>query len=226
MRAFALGVLLVATPVTAQEELGNDPRYRMVEYRTGGVFQLPVSSETPQTILFAPGERILSVLLGDPGDYSVSVSGSGDSLLLQVKGNASPTIMNVRTDMRSYEIELIAGGYVLVPHVIHFSRSKDAQPTPEDLPLPEPLAGTSYRISGSRELRPASISDDGSKTFIVWRDDQAMPAIFALGPTGQEEMVDGYVRAGVFTIDRVYRRIVFRIDRKTATARRIFKNDE
>ncbi len=38
---------------------------------------------------------------------------------------------------------------------------------------------------------------------------------------GGEEIVDGYMRDGVFTIDRVYTRLVFRIDRKVAEADRL-----
>ena len=47
-----------------------------------------------------------------------------------------------------------------------------------------------------------------------------MPATFAFGPTGEEQMVEGYMRGGVFTIDRVYEQLIFRIDKDAARARR------
>jgi type IV secretion system protein VirB9 len=75
-----------------------------------------------------------------------------------------------------------------------------------------------YNVRGNRELRPSAITDDGSKTYIEWRPDQAIPAVFALDRLKREEMVNGYMRDDVFTIDRVYDRLVFRIDRATATA--------
>lgn len=78
-----------------------------------------------------------------------------------------------------------------------------------------------YRLSGERALRPAQIADDGIHTYIIWTEQQALPAVFAISPTGTEEMVDGYMRQGVFTIDRIHQKLVFRIDKKAAKAERI-----
>ena len=78
-----------------------------------------------------------------------------------------------------------------------------------------------YRVSGAVELRPVRISDDGTHTYIVWAPDQALPAVFAVSPAGAEEMVDGYMRNDVFTIDRIQPQLVFRIDKKLARAKRI-----
>lgn len=78
-----------------------------------------------------------------------------------------------------------------------------------------------YKLSGAIELRPARISDDGTHTYITWASDQALPAVFAVTATGTEEMVDGYMRNDVFTIDRIHPQLVFRIDKKIARAKRI-----
>jgi type IV secretion system protein VirB9 len=78
-----------------------------------------------------------------------------------------------------------------------------------------------YRLSGAVELRPVQMSDDGVRTYIVWSEQQDLPAVFAINTTGGEEMVDGYMRGTVFTIDRIHRRLMFRIDRKAARADRI-----
>lgn len=78
-----------------------------------------------------------------------------------------------------------------------------------------------YRVTGERALRPEQMSDDGEKTYLVWHPDHALPAVFAINDFGGEEIVDGYMRNGIFTIDRVYSRLVFRIDRKVAKASRL-----
>ena len=78
-----------------------------------------------------------------------------------------------------------------------------------------------YRVTGEKALRPESIRDDGVHTYLIWHPDQALPAVFAINASGDEEIVDGYMRDGVFTIDRVYAKLVFRIDRKTAKAERL-----
>lgn len=80
-----------------------------------------------------------------------------------------------------------------------------------------------YRVSGEKALRPTQMSDDGEKTYLIWDADQALPAVFAVNDIGGEEIVDGYMRDGVFTIDRVYSKLVFRIDRKVAKAVRLLR---
>ncbi|MBK8373474.1 MAG: TrbG/VirB9 family P-type conjugative transfer protein [Sphingomonadales bacterium] len=80
-----------------------------------------------------------------------------------------------------------------------------------------------YRVTGEKALRPAQMSDDGEKTYLIWDADQALPAVFAVNDIGGEEIVDGYMRDGVFTIDRVYSKLVFRIDRKVAKAVRLLR---
>lgn len=69
-------------------------------------------------------------------------------------------------------------------------------------------------------MRPASVRDNGAKTVIEYAPGQSLPAVFAIGPTGDEEVVDGYMRDGLFVIDRVHEELVFRIDKAKATARR------
>jgi type IV secretion system protein VirB9 len=78
-----------------------------------------------------------------------------------------------------------------------------------------------YKVSGNRELRPTLIRDDGLRTYIEWGPSQAIPAVFAADRRGREQMVNGAMRSGTFTIDRVYEHLVFRIDRAKAVARRL-----
>lgn len=91
------------------------------------------------------------------------------------------------------------------------------------LPAPPALEEGRYRVSGAAELRPVQIGDDGVHTYIVWSDQQDLPAVFSVNAAGTEEMVDGYMRSGTFTIDRIHRKLVFRIDRKAAKAERVGK---
>lgn len=78
-----------------------------------------------------------------------------------------------------------------------------------------------YKVSGNRALRPIRMHDDGMRTYIEWDQDQALPAVFVLNEMGQEETTDGYMREGIYTIDRVNRRLIFRIGKDSAKAERI-----
>lgn len=85
---------------------------------------------------------------------------------------------------------------------------------------PAPVAESHYRLSGDRALRPVRITDDGVHMYLEWSPEQDLPAVFSVGTLG-EGMVEGYMRGGIFIIDRVYGELVFRIDKKWARARRV-----
>lgn len=89
--------------------------------------------------------------------------------------------------------------------------------------LTRTAAMTGYKLSGEKSLRPSRIGDDGVHTYIEWSEDQALPAVFAVNALGEEEMVDGYMRQDIFTIDRVHQRLVFRIGKKLAKAERVIR---
>ena len=69
-------------------------------------------------------------------------------------------------------------------------------------------------------MLPSSIRDDGSKTYREWSPVKAIPAVLAIDRLKREEMINGYMRGSVFTIDRVYDHLVFRLDKVFAEARR------
>jgi Type IV secretory pathway, VirB9 components len=222
MRALAIALAaLVAGPAGAQQLPALDARIISIRVRETGLIHIGTSPEVIQTILFSQSERIASVVLSDPTAFMVNVAGTSDSLALRTAGPSAHAVMTVRTDVRTYDFELVSGELRLAPPVIRLTRYQEYK-------LPQqrtPVAQTSYRLSGSKALRPTAISDDGEKTFIEWAGDRAMPATFALGPTGAEQMVDGYMRDGKFTIDRVYPALIFRIDKQAARAIRLQKKD-
>lgn len=221
MRLGLVIALGLAAPALAQT--ADDPRLRTFAYEAGRIYHIPTSPQAPQTVLFAPGEQIRSIIVSDPAAYQVQVAPSGDSLTFRAAGTAALAAVSIKTDRGEYQLELapVIGDAARVPQIVKFSRSSQISAVASPpLLAPTLLSDVSYRVKGSDALRPQSIGDDGSKTYITWRADQALPAVFALGPSGSEEMVDGYVRAGRFTIDRVYDRLLFKLDREVARAER------
>lgn len=219
-RVIAVVLVALALPQAAGAAPGDDPRILELDAGGTGMFHISTSPETTQTVLFAPGERIRSVIISDPGAYQVAVSGGGDSLTLKANGLSALAVVTVRTDSRGYELELVPERTGAVPSVVRFARMAQRQ-LPVVAASPAQAAGFDWKVSGSSALRPLAIRDDGQHTFIEWHKDQAMPAIFAVGAAGSEEMVEGYVRGGQLTIDRVYRELIFRIDSEKAAARRV-----
>lgn len=77
-----------------------------------------------------------------------------------------------------------------------------------------------FRVSGDKELRPVSIHDDGRRTFIRWRQDQAIPAIFIINAQGEEVAAAWRLIDGTFVIQGVPSALRFRIDKDVAKATR------
>jgi type IV secretion system protein VirB9 len=229
-RLALLLVLMLPTPAWAPPPPpppppAGDGRYQTLAYDAETTAHVSTAPDAVQTLLLAPDELIRSVQLSDPNAYLVIVAGRGDSLSFRANGPNAFATMTVQTDQRHYSLELAAGPGREAPAVVRFTYGMSVAAAPlamESISAPQ---GITYRLAGNKSFQPAGIKDDGSKTYISWRDDQAIPAIFAVSPSGAEEMVDGYVRGGLFTIDHVYEQLIFRIDRQQATARRIVKRD-
>lgn len=214
-----LVAVLVSVGAGAQEQTGADPRIATLAVTPSGYMRLNAAPDASQTLLFRPNERITSVVLSDPNAFFVTVSGAGDSLALRAANASAFGIMSVRTTFTSYEFELIASAAFVTPAVTRLVDRPINQPgTSEPSQAMASANRTRYRLSGSKGLRPTAVIDDGVKTYIQWAPDQALPATFAIGPTGDEQMVDGYMRAGIYTLDRVYEILIFRIDKSSAKA--------
>jgi type IV secretion system protein VirB9 len=222
---FAMMLLaLVAVPVEASAQVApipsnDDPRLQTVVYRSTEPVRLVAYPSTNLTVMFLPGERIERVVLSDQSAFSVSVVGANDSLNIIPQRIAASAQLSVETNERRYEFTLETGQGLAAAYVVRFVTEESERPL-EGLPAAALLTGE-YKLSGSARVRPARITDDGERTYIEWGEYQSLPAVFGVGPTDQEEVVDGYMRGGVFTIDRVYRELVFRIDKERAKAKRL-----
>ncbi len=200
----------------------DDPRLQTVAYDPARPVRLVAFPAANLTVMLLPGERIERVVTSDRNAFEVTITGSNDSLnIAALRPGATATLL-VETRERRYEFDLETGEGLAAAYVVRFVEPALAAAPPITEPVgPDPasLIGE-YRLSGDRALRPASIADDGRRTYIEWGEYQALPAVFGIGPTGEEEVVPGYMRDGIFTIDRVYGELVFRIDRERAKARR------
>lgn len=216
-----LGLLLLSQAVSvAAQDTTSDSRILSLSSPSSGKLVVRTAPDMVQAFLFAPRTRINDVELSDPSAFHVVISGARDSLTLRGARLGSAAIMTVRTNVQTYEFSLTASQGDEAPRVIRLVSPK--QGTPSMAPsMPGGTEDGAYKLTGDRTLRPQSVRDDGHKTFIEWSNDQAMPATFAITPAGEEQMIDGYMRGGVYTLDRVYERLIFRIDRKAAVARRI-----
>lgn len=223
----ALALLLCLAPFAASAQSSpvpgmDDSRLQTVVYDPSRPVRLVAFPASTLTLMLLPGDQVERAVLSRQGAFDVRVTGAGDSLNISaLRPDATATLV-VDTHERRYEFDLATGQGLAAAYLVRFVEPGLPPGAPEPAP-PSPLPEIvgEYRLRGDRALRPVAIGDDGLRTYIEWGEYQALPAVFGIGPTGEEEVVDGYMRDGRFVIDRVYAELVFRIDRERATARRI-----
>ena len=219
MRLPYLPLLLLAAPVSAQvtpRPGPGDPRIQTVLYDPDQVVVLHVASGYELSVAFAADERIENVAVGDSGAWQVVPNKRGDHLFIKALDGGAATNMTVITDARSYQFELTPGSGDAAPYAVTFDYARPRMAPPGAAAMERVAAR--YRLHGTRAIRPDAIHDDGQKTYMIWRADQPQPAIFAIDAHGKETLVNGAMRDGRYVVDSVADRLVFRLDRRTASA--------
>lgn len=222
---------LLTTPLRASAQIypmpsQDNPRLQDIAYQPGEEVVLTALAESGLLVMLEPGEGIARVVLSDTASWDISVSSEYDTFLVTPKEGAREASMSVETGYRSYQFLLRTGTSLTAAAMVRFSYEFAPPHEPEVAAEPQGTERWSYRMRGDRVVRPAKLYDDGRKTFVEYGPEQPLPAVFAIGASGDEEVVNGHMRAGRFVIDRVHQTLVFRIDKEKATARRNDEPDE
>jgi len=217
--AVILFVLAAAARADVMPTSSNeDSRIGIVRVSRQEIIRLQSAPGTDLTLLFPRGEHIQQVTLADPNVWHASVTGEQDAMVLSPLRSADAVAMTVRTDRRGYEFALTASARGINPYLIRMESQDVASNAFKPKPGSIPGVGGTYKLFGRRELYPSSVHDDGHKMYLEWDASQPIPAIFSRDALGREQMVDGYMRDGIFTLDRLYSELVFRIDKAEAHA--------
>lgn len=219
-------LILVGAPASAQgaqyPASVADPRLQTLRYDAGQVFPVRVPLGFQTTLILDPNERVENLALGDSDAWQVTPNRRGDHVFIKPLRATGTTNLTVVTDARVYIFELSTsyGPTAQTPYTIRF-QYPDAATAAGAADTSSTLPQSQYRLSGSRDVQPLSVSDDGIRTFIEWGPDQTLPAIFALDDRRREVLVNGHMRDGRYVIDAVYPTLLFKLDRQTARASRI-----
>lgn len=186
-----------------------DPRIRSVFYDPGQVVEVTGHLGYQMMIEFGAGERIENVSIGDGQDWQVTPNRRADLLFLKPLETGPATNMTVVTNRRHYSFLLStreASG-PKDPRLI-FGLRFDYPPEPEPAaPPPEPAPPTernaAYTYTGSPELTPARVFDDGRSTWFAFAQGPETPAIFAMDASGAESVVNSAVRGDYVVVDQI-----------------------
>lgn len=217
--------LLFCPPLVAQvvPDLPLDnPRVQSIRWEEGQQVLLTVMPSSGLTVMLETTEVIERVVSGDQNAFQVQVTPEANSFLILPRRSDGAARVAVTTNKRDYDFMVRTGTGLTAAYLVRFTYD-DGQSSLEIVNENSSHGRWSYRLRGDRDVLPVSVHDDAVRTFITYGPEQALPAVFAIGPTGAEETVNGYMRGERFVIDRVYSELVFRIDDERASARR---NDE
>ncbi len=214
-------------PPMSPMSMPSDPRLRTVEYQPEQIVRLEVAIGYQLSVEFAPDEKIETVAVGDSGAWLVTANQRGTHLFIKPTSGDADSNMTVITDTRVYLFDL---------HALESPNPGMAYTVRFAFPAPKaaPLAGGSeadevegeYRLSGDHRLYPSQMGDDGVHTYIIWPEEVALPAMYTVDERGEERLVNGAMRDGMFVIDAVAPKLTFRIDNRTAHARRIVPKED
>lgn len=218
MKRLLLPLLLLSTCASAEvvpQSKGGDSRILDVIYDADQIVALRVAPNTALALELPPAERIENVAVGTNAGWQITPNKRGDHLFIKSSGEAAATNLIVVTDARQYLFSLVVGDNSsgLAPYILRVKL-----PSTEVASASENATPGRYKLGGSREIRPVSMSDDGRSTTIAWADDASIPAIYSVDSAGRESLVNGAMRGGAFVVDAISPKYVFRSGALKASA--------
>lgn len=200
----------------------GDPRIQSVPYDTEQVISLTVALGFQLTLEFASDDRIQNVAVGNAGLWQATANKNADRLFVKPMQGAIDTNMSVVTDARTYVFELHADPMpsATAPYLVRIV-PPDAVATVVEADGPQSAV---YAFRGTRGLRPLNAVDDGRVTTLIWSASTPLPAVYAVGADGQEQLINGAMRDGGLVIEGVAREYVLRRgDQEGRLSRRVEK---
>ena len=219
-----LAVASAAAPAQAYYAHDADARIRTLMYDPDRVVRLDGFFGYQMMVQFGPDERVENVAIGDGSSWQVTPNKEASLLFVKPVDHAVKTNMTVVTDRRSYLFELDAHpesaareiGMTYVVRFLYPPEPVAAAAAPAPPPAPPERRNTAYTYTGSRELLPSVVFDDGRFTYFRWPVDTTTPAVFAIAPDGSESLVNYSWRDGYEAVEQVAPRFSLR-DGKTVT---------
>ncbi|MCC6611681.1 MAG: P-type conjugative transfer protein VirB9 [Burkholderiales bacterium] len=191
----------------------SDSRIFLATYRDSEVYKIVASYGFQTTIEFSEKETVETISIGD--SIAWQVVPAGHRVFLKPQEQNAVTNMTVVTSLRPYYFELGAkknSNPASVTFLLRFTYP-DASPTvlgvrstsrPATVPARKPSDyNFNYTLTGSREIAPLRVFDDGEFTYMQFKALTDLPAIFLVGKDKQESVVNYRVEGPYVVIERI-----------------------
>jgi len=227
----------LATPVSALQnpQAGSrDARMRTVVYDPSNVVKVNGVLRASTQILFAEGEEIAHVAIGDAVSWEVAPA--GNILFLKPREKHPTTNLQVVTTRRdgrkrSYQFELSINEGSLAESffVVRFSYPEDeaevrraeaamrrsaaeAGAVEQTFALSDATGPRNWRYSaqGAAALEPDGVYDDGRETYLRFEGNRETPAVYLVAGDGTESLVPKDVRGELVVVHAIGRELRLR----------------
>lgn len=216
-RAFLAAAVAIATvglsgPVGAElapRSAGLDARVHQVAYHPMNVVRIVGSPTNSTQIIFAPGEEITQVAIGDADAWLAQPAGN---LLfikpIEVRPATNAQVVTKRPDgsLRSYQLRLVAARPAMF--AVNFTYPDDQSAAREARAAAEAAAAAEqaaqdrlasawaegprnwrYVAQGSVAIEPTEVSDNGRQTAFRFPGNMRLPTVYTVAPDGAETIV-------------------------------------
>ena len=209
-----ISLLLCTTCLAEQPRPGpSDPRIFLATYRDSEIYKVVASYGFQTTIEFSSQETIETISIGD--SIAWQVVPAGNRVFLKPQELNALTNMTVITSMRPYYFELGARKSRdprSVTFLIRFTYP-GAGPAVVGVAVGSKAAASSakrptdynfnYTLTGSHEIAPMRVFDDGEFTYMQFRSMADLPAIFLVDKEKQESVVNYRIEGQYLVIERI-----------------------
>lgn len=237
--ALLAGVMLSAltAPVSALQhpQAGSrDSRVRTVVYDPSNVVKVNGVIRASTQVLFAEGEEIAHVAIGDAVSWEIAPA--GNILFLKPRERHPATNLQVVTTRRdgrkrSYQFELSIdeGSLAESYFVVRFSYPEDeaevrraeaslrrsaaeAGAVDQTFALSDATGPRNWRYSaqGAAALEPDGVYDDGRETYLRFEGNREIPAVYLVASDGTESLVPKDVRGELVVVHAIGRELRLR----------------
>jgi type IV secretion system protein VirB9 len=219
MKKVFLFIMMTALPASALAQTYEpDSRLRTIDYDPAAVVKLEGCQNFQTMITLASDEHVENVGVGDSAAWQVTPNKRGNLIFVKAIAPKGYTNMTVVSDKRSYNFELrtapasdCARGQITYELRFRYPPAQKAgtpvnPASPVDpnafLPVPE-KRNAAYTFSGSADLVPIRVFDDGVSTYMKWAAGVTAPAVYALNSDNTESIVNYASRGDYFVVEQV-----------------------
>jgi type IV secretion system protein VirB9 len=225
--ALSVAVVIAASPAMAERapRKGNyDSRIRTVVYRADDVVKVEATYGVSLMITFGTDEVVETVSLGDSDAWAVVANRRNNVLFIKPIAKNADTNLTVITNKRDYSFDLYShsgrakSGQTYKIKFLYPDEEYDAKlmdqarenvQNPNLSNLDVANVNTDYAYKGDDEVAPATVFDDGVKTFFKFKGD--VPAIYMVDGKRNETLVNSRREAEYIVVDGVKRQWTLRL---------------